>query len=136
MPLKLQGFDDLQNDMQNMASQLQFGSGVDRALKAGAVPIEEQMLHNASTDPKMITHALHDSIHTGNVKRRREGGKAITVGVHRKEKGAYYSVPVEFGHGGPAPAPAHPFIRPAYDTKAEEAYNNIKAVLRDELTRR
>ena len=76
MPLELQGFDDLQNDLQNMASQIEFGSGVDKALKAGAVPLEQQMLHNASTDPKMITHALHDSIHTGSVKKRREIGRA------------------------------------------------------------
>ena len=54
------------------------------------------MLHNASTDPKIITGALHDSIHTGKVKRRRAGGKAITIGVHHAEKGAYYANPVEF----------------------------------------
>ena len=133
MPLQLQGFDDLQNDMQNMAAELEFGSGVDKALKAGAVPIEQQMLQNASTDPKMITHALHDSIHTDKVKKRRDGGKGINIGVMHKEKGAYYASPVEYGHGGPAPAPAHPFIRPAFDTRAEEAYQNIKAVLRSEL---
>ena len=136
MAIELQGFDDLKNDMQNMAAQIEWGSGVDRALKAGAVPIEAQMLHNASTDPKIITGALHGSIHTGRVKKRREGGKAITIGVHYSEKGAFYSNPVEYGHGGPAPAPAHPFVRPAFDTRAEEAYNNIKAVLRDELARR
>ena len=70
-----------------MAAALEFGPGVDRALQAGAKPIEEQMLHNASTDPKIITGALHDSIHTGKVKRRRAGGKAITIGVHHAEKG-------------------------------------------------
>ena len=133
MPIELQGFDDLKNDMQNMAAEIEWGPGVDAALKAGAVPIEAQMLHNASTDPKIITGALHDSIHTGRVKKRREGGKAITIGVHHSEKGAYYANPVEYGHGGPGPAPAHPFVRPAFDTKAEEAYENIKAVLRDAL---
>ena len=45
----MQGFDDLENDLTNMAAALEFGSGVDRALQAGAKPIEEQMLHNAST---------------------------------------------------------------------------------------
>ena len=68
MPLEMQGLDDLENDLTNMAAALEFGSGVDRALQAGAKPIEEQMLHNASTDPKIITGALHDSIHTGKVK--------------------------------------------------------------------
>ena len=128
--------DDLQNDMVNMAYALDQGPGVNRALKAGAVPIEEQMLHNASTDPKIITDALHSSIHTGKVKQKRGGGKQITIGVHHSENGAYYANPVEFGHGGPAPAPAHPFVRPAFDTRADEAFSEIKRVLRDELKNR
>ena len=135
MSMELQGFGDLQNDLTNMAAEMEFGSGVNRALQAGAKPIEEQMLRNASSNPKIITDALHSSIHTGSVKKRRMGGKGITVGVHRKEKGAFYATPVEYGHGGPAPAPAHPFVRPAFDTKAEEAYDAIKQVLRDELSK-
>ena len=135
MSMELQGFGDLKNDLTNMAAEMEFGSGVNRALQAGAKPIEEQMLRNASSNPKIITDALHSSIHTGSVKKRRMGGKAITIGVHRKEKGAFYATPVEYGHGGPAPAPAHPFVRPAFDTKAEEAYDAIKQVLRDELSK-
>ena len=41
MAIELRGFDDLQNDMVNMAYALDQGAGVNRALKAGAVPIEE-----------------------------------------------------------------------------------------------
>lgn len=133
-PIELRGFDDLQNDMVNMAAALEQGAGVNRALEAGAVPIEEQMLHNASTDPKIISGDLHDSIHTGSVKQKRGGGKRITIGVHHREKGAYYANPLEFGHGGPAPAPAHPFVRPAFDTRHEDAFNEIKRVLREELS--
>ena len=133
--MELQGFGDLKNDLTNMAAEMEFGSGVNRALQAGAKPIEEQMLRNASSNPKIITDALHSSIHTGSVKKRRMGGKAITIGVHRKEKGAFYATPVEYGHGGPAPAPAHPFVRPAFDTRVEEAYDAIKQVLRDELSK-
>ena len=133
MPLELQGADDLKDDLTNMAANLEFGSGVDRALKAGAVPIEQQMLSNAARDPKIITGDLHGSIRTGRVKKRKLGGKAVTIGVHYKEKGAYYANPVENGHGGPAPAPAHPFVRPAFDTRAEEAYSIMKGILRDEL---
>ena len=116
-----------------MAANLEFGTGVNRALEAGAVPIEQQMLSNAARDPQIITGALHGSIHTGKVKKRRMGGKAITIGVHHKEKGAYYANPVEHGHGGPAPAPAHPFVRPAFDTRADEAYSIMKKILHDEL---
>ena len=133
MPMELQGVDDLRDDLTNMAANLEFGAGVNRALEAGAAPIEQQMLAKASSDPKIITGALHDSIHTGKVKKRRMGGKAITIGVHHAEKGAYYANPVEHGHGGPAPAPAHPFVRPAFDTRADEAYSIMKKILHDEL---
>ncbi len=136
MAIELRGFDDLQNDMVNMANALEQGPSVNRALRAGAAPIEAQMLHNASTDPKIITGALHSSIHTGNVKKKRGGRKQITIGVHHSEHKAYYANPVEFGHGGPAPAPAHPFVRPAFDTRADEAYSEIKRILRDELKNR
>lgn len=132
MATELRGFDDLQDDLLNMAAALENGTGVNRALKAGAVPIEQQMLHNASTDPKIITGELHGSIRTGNVKGGMRG-KRITVGVHHKDNAAYFSNPLEFGHGGPAPAPAHPFVRPAFDVKSDEAYEEIKRVLRDEL---
>ena len=47
----------------------------------------------------------------------------------RKQGGAY----LLYGHGGPAPAPAHPFARPAFDTRSNDAYEEIKRVLRDEL---
>ena len=47
-----------------------------------------------------------------------------------KAQGAAYLL---YGHGGPAPAPAHPFVRPAFDTRADEAYEEMKRVLRDEL---
>ena len=115
-----------------MAAALENGAGVNRALKAGAVPIEQQMLHNVSTDPKIITGELYGSIRTGNVKGGARG-KRITVGVHHKDNAAYFSNHLEFGHGGPAPAPAHPFVRPAFDVKSDEAYEEIKRVLRDEL---
>ena len=135
MALDLQGFSELQSDLTAMAMSLENGSGVDRALQAGAAPIEQQMLANASSDPKIITGALHGSIHTSRVKGR-GGGKQVTIGVHVKEQSAYYSNPLEFGHGGPAPAPPHPFVRPAFDVRAEEAYGEIRRVLEDEITKR
>ena len=135
MSIELRGFDDLENDLINMANAIENGSGVNRALQAGAVPIQAQMTQNAETDPKIITGALHNSIHTGKVKKRGNRNQ-ITIGVHHSEMGAYYANPVEYGHGGPAPAPAHPFVRPAFDTRSNEAYEEMKRVLRDELKRR
>ena len=137
MPMDLNGFDSLMTDIGNMASHMDAdGAGAPiakRILVAAAQPIHQQMKANASKDPQIITRALHDSIAVGNVRKRRYSGKSITIGVHRKERGAYYATPVEYGHGGPAPAPAHPFIRPAYDTRADEAYEIIRDGLRDAI---
>ena len=92
------------------------------------------LLHNASTDPKIITGDLYSSIHTHGVRKKRGGfGKHITIGVKHSEKGAYYANPVEHGHGGPGPAPAHPFVRPAFDVRKDEAYQIMKNILKDEL---
>ena len=38
-----------------------------------------------------------------------------------------------YGHAGPAPAPAHPYIRPAYDPRADESYEIIREGLRDAI---
>jgi len=133
MPLTTQGFGDLEGDLAGMAAALEQGNGIDRALQAGAAPIEARMRRNATSDPKVISGDLRDSIHIGPVRMRRNGGKRITVGIHTREKGAFYANPLEFGHGGPSPAPAHPFVRPAFDTTADEAYTEIKRVLREEL---
>ena len=139
MPLDTQGFDGLASDIAGMASRIDAdGAGAPvarRILEAAAQPIHQQMKANASKDPKIITGVLNRSIRIGPVKKRRKSGKSITIGVHRKEEGAYYATPVEYGHGGPAPAPAHPFIRPAYDTRADEAYGIIRDGLRDAIDR-
>jgi len=40
----------------------------------------------------------------------------ILVGPRAKGKhGGFHGALVEFGHGGPSPAPAHPYMRPAID---------------------
>lgn len=132
MAVELRGFTELEADLIRMADAMTNGAGVDRALKAGAVPIEQQMKANASSDPRIITGALHASIHTDKVKSHGTG-KQISIGVKHSEASAYYSNPVEFGHGGPGPAPPHPFVRPAFDAKADEAYGEIRRVLRDEI---
>ena len=135
MPLEIRGFDELRNDLSAMATALSDdGPVINKALKAGAVPIEEQMKANASSDPKIITGDLYSSIHTHGVKQKRGGsGKQITIGVKHSEKGAYYANPVEHGHGGPAPAPPHPFVRPAFDVRYPDACEEMKRVLRDAL---
>ena len=136
MPLETQGFADLMTDIAQMASAMDMdGAGAPtakRILEEAAQPIYDQAKANASSNPQIISGVLHRSIRIGPVRKFRTSGKRITIGVHRKEE-AYYATPVEYGHGGPAPAPAHPFIRPAYDVRQDEAYEIIRDGLRDTI---
>ena len=141
MSMNIEGLDELRTQIAEMASALDTegaGAAVTRIiLESAAVPVHEQMRQNASKDPKIITGALHDAISIGGVRRRARGGKYITIGVHRKDWGEedYYPAYVEYGHGGPGPAPSHPYIRPAYDVTEDEAYELIRDGLRDALDR-
>ena len=141
MPMEVKGLDELMTDIAAMTAQLDMEKGgsavANGILERAAVPVEEQMKANASRDPKIISGDLHGAIHTGHVKKRRNGGKRITIGVHRKDWNHedYYPAFVEYGHGGPGPAPAHPYIRPAYDTTEDEAYEIIRDGLREAIDR-
>ena len=61
MGINVSGLSELSNSLTAMAGALSDeGPVINKALRAGAVPIEEQMLANASSDPKIITGDLHD----------------------------------------------------------------------------
>ena len=89
MPLETEGLEALRNDIARMAGIMDAdGAGSATAkniLLAAAEPIHQQMKANASHDPKIITGKLHGAINIGKVKRRRNGGQNITIGVHRKD---------------------------------------------------
>ena len=135
----MDGFGQLQTDIAKMASRIDadgMGAGIaGQILEAAAVPIHEQMKANAARDPRRRSGDLYAALNTGKVKRGKKRGARITIGVHRKDwnNEDYYPAFVEHGHGGPAPAPAHPYIRPAYDARADEAYEIIRDGLRDAI---
>ena len=141
MSMEITGAVELKNDLTQMADMLrESGGNGSRAtsyiLQSGAQPILTRMIQNASTDPKRRSGKLVGSIRIGRVVKHRRGGYAVTVGVHRADGGAEYANPVEFGHGGSHPAPPHPFVRPAFDAAADEAYEKIKEQLRQALDAR
>ena len=141
MSMNVEGLDELRTQIAEMANALDTegaGATVTRViLENAAIPVHEEMKRNASKDPKIISGDLHCAIHIGSVRKRAKGGKYITIGVHRKDwnNEDYYPAYVEFGHGGPGPAPAHPYIRPAYDVTEDEAYELIRNGLREALER-
>lgn len=108
---------------------------VDGYLQEGGQIIAEEMTRTA---PIGETGNLQRAIRVGRV-RTSKRGRTITVGIHRRDidltdkDGHYYPAYVEYGHGGPHPADPHPFIRPAYDLKKDDAWNAIKQAALDKL---
>ena len=126
MGLRVEGFNGLEMDLQKLAARMDGDDIARRVLEAGAQVIETRMVNNASADPHPRSGKLR-----GAIKSRMNGKKSVTVGIWSED--VPYAYPVEFGHGGPHPAPAHPFLRPAFDEGKDEAYEQIKALLGDAL---
>lgn len=104
---------------------------VEQSMQAGANVILVQMKKNAEKHIK--SGRTYRAIKIMKPKTAK-GNMKIKIGIDKIE-GAdfFYPAPVEFGHGGKHPAPPHPFVRPAFDEKAEEAYEKIKQRLKDAL---
>jgi HK97 gp10 family phage protein len=138
MSLEFKGGDELCGDITRMADLLRSGESGGAAanwiLETAAQPLLDQMIQNASTDPRPRSGKLRGALRIKKASRRR--GARVTVGVHAAEGGAPYANPVEYGHGGPHPAPPHPFVRPAFDARGEEAYELLKEQLRAALDKR
>ena len=59
----------------------------------------------------------------------RVGQPAVAFAGIRPRKAPHAHL-VEYGHGGPHPAPAHPFVRPAWDEMKDEVRRNIQEGLK------
>ena len=121
MGLDLKGANELAASLESLAQSLSDDARRAITMKA-AEPIRQEM---AAAAPGSIG---------GAIKAKAKNGK-VTIGVHRsdwKDK-EYFPPYVEFGHGGPAPAPPHPFIRPAFDANMETAYRTLREELLNAL---
>lgn len=137
MPFKMEGsFEAVGEVVEGLhkSMDLQSTQGRKRVMKsmqAGAEIILEQMKKNAEKHRK--SGKTYNAIKIMKPETK-EGKIKIKVGIDKIE-GAdfFYPAPVEFGHGGPHPAPPNPFVRPAFDQKAESAYEKIKQELKAAL---
>lgn len=127
MAIEVSGTEIILRDLEKMVPS---DMDIDDALRAGAEPIHRRMVAGAPVK----TGRMKRSIKIGEV-RPGKTGRVITIGVHRRDfgPGVYYPAYVEYGHGGPRPAPPHPFVRTAYDLGKEEAYAALKQAVIDQL---
>lgn len=131
MPMQFTGaeFTALAQDFERLA-QVADPARATSIMEEAAQPILERMKANASSNPHPRSGRLVGAINTGPPTKK-NGGITVTVGVHRRDwpGDPYYPAYVELGHGGPHPAPPHPYVRPAYDAAAPEAYERLRALL-------
>lgn len=129
MGVETSGFLELTEELQDLAYQLGEG-GADTELhdlmRAAGQPVLEQAIQNCPVSEGGGT--LKNSL-TIKTKKNKAGRYKARIGVQKGSQ-AYYATFVEYGHGGPHPAPPHHFLEPAYDVQKENAYGIIKTLLR------
>lgn len=119
---------------EEVASQLESCSDIpdDVALKIlidGGEPVLNRMIERVP----VRTGDLKKSLKIGRrlAKGRKGGSRSIEIGAMGKD-GNMANL-VESGHGGPKPAPPHPFAWPAYEESKAEAYDRIAEGVRQWL---
>jgi len=127
MAITLSGTEVFLSDLERMIPS---DTNVDAALAEGAEVIAKEMRQLAPVK----SGKLKNAIKVGKARNGRNG-RQVTVGVHRRDFSGdyYYPAYVEYGHGGPRPAPPHPYIRPAFDLKKDEAWNTVKQAVIDQM---
>lgn len=122
--------------------------GLDDALANAAIKLEEKLgsdqakrkirkaLSLLTDDAKARIHSITGNLAGGVrcwVETSADAPTEITVGVSYKRTRAHHAHLVEGGHGGPHPAPPHPFWEPAVRAHATEAVEAMLDELAEEM---
>ena len=117
--VKMEGLDELTKALEKLAKGLH-PDDVEPILNQGAKIIAEAMRGKVPVK----TGALKKSIKTKKLKRLGAQPAPSIAAIDRKK--APHAHLVEFGHGGPQPAPPHPFFRPAVDENENRVYKHVE----------
>lgn len=108
------------------------------AVSAALVPIKREARRLCPVRSGLLKRSIGSEVR----KSRRGSGIVGRVYVRKTVEGIVDGKPhkpskiaafVEFGHGGPSPAPAHPFMRPAKENTRGEAMRRLTAKARERL---
>lgn len=126
----LSAIDGLENDLAERAGRLEKLAGSERtklAFKAALKPITQ----DAKARIHSVTGHLKNAIET-RVTVKPDEPTEIEVGIsYKRHKQARHAHLVEGGHGGPHPAPTHPFWEPAVRLHYQEATSALEDTMDD-----
>jgi len=128
--MRLEGVDELNRVFKALPRKIG-ERAVLNSVRAGARVVAKQVKTEA---PVGETGNLKKSVVVRTVKKRfRTSDRLVFVGF-KKPAGSHAHL-VEFGHGGPHPAPPHPFIVPAAVKTRESAVRTIITALGDQINK-
>lgn len=119
--LHLEGADELEAALKRLGDRTT-GLLLKQAAEAGAEVIAEEARRLAPRDTGALAEGIEAEVH-----RLQQGRAQFNIGYGKEE---WYGRLLE---QGTEKMPAKPFLRPALDTKAEEAAEAVENVLRDAL---
>lgn len=121
----LEAIDGLEDHFSAAAEQLEdkiTSDAFTKSIKGAMAPINEE----AKARIHSITGHLAAAVET-HVKVSADAPTEIEVGVsYKRHKNAHHAHLVEGGHGGPHPAPPHPFWEPAVKAHGEDAVDALE----------
>ncbi len=106
--VEIKGMDNLERQFGKLTSLLD-DREIEDAFLAGARAMRDRMRQRIHR----ITGVLWSAVVAKRFKNKIKGQPAAFVAINAKK--AAWAHNVEYGHGGPQPAPAHPFFRPVVD---------------------
>ena len=119
MTVKMEGLDELAKGLEKLIKGLH-PDDVEPILNQGAKIIAESMKDKI----KDKTGTLKKAVKVKKLKRLGARPAPSIAAIDRKK--APHAGLVEFGHGGPRPAPPHPFFRPAVDENENKVYKHVE----------
>jgi HK97 gp10 family phage protein len=119
--LHLEGAEELNRALREIGGRVG-GLLLRKAAEAGAEVIAEEARKNAPRDSGDLAEGI--DVVAGQIQ---QGRAQMNIGVGKHE---WYGLFSEFGT---VKMPAKPFLRPAFDTKSEEATKRVGDVLREAL---
>jgi len=119
--VKMEGLDELSKALKKLADGLP-PEQVEPILKQGAKTITDSMKQKA---PKGPTGNLKKAIKVKKLKNNNYAQPAVYIAAVDRKKAPHAHL-VEFGHGGPHPAPPYPFFRPAVDENENKVYKDVE----------
>jgi len=122
----LKGIDELERKTNQIIKEVT--SEKTKLLLKGARTVKERIIQKAESQQKSVKHSARKAAYAKAYPETTSSPAHAFAGIRPGKMPQAHLV--EFGHGGPHPAPPHPFVRPAWDECREKVEQDIQSGLK------